>query len=94
MGINGITSPDQDEVDSQLRIESHSPIEERLQELIQEIRLTKEQLEQMTSMKHDQLQQARSMKQDQEEIKRYINWQVMILFPIAFIFIFKYLTKH
>ena len=111
-GINGTTSPDQDEIDSQLHIESHSSIEERLQELIQEARLTKqEQLEQMTLMKHDQLQQARSMslikqdqldqtrsmnlmKQDQAEIKRYIKLQVMILFPIIFVFIFRYLTKY
>ena len=58
-GINGTTSTDQDDIDAQLHIESHSPIEERLQELIQEARLTKqEQLEQMTSTKHDQLQQA------------------------------------
>ena len=113
-GINGTTSPDQDEIDSQLHIdlESHSPIKERIQQLIQDARLTKqEQLEQMTSMKHDQLQQARSMslikrdqldqtrsmnlmKQDQAEIKRYIKLQVMILFPIIFVFIFRYLTKY
>ena len=65
------------EIDSQLRIESHSPIEERIQQLMQETRLTKqEQLEQMTSMKHDQLQQARSMsliKRDQLDQTRSMN---------------------
>ena len=89
---------DQDEMDSQLRIESHSQIEERLQQLIQETRLTKqEQLEQLISMKRDQLQQARSMdliKQDQLEIKRDIKLEVIIPIMVIFVFIFSYLTKH